>query len=113
MVETKKASEKSAGREQRLHDLRSMCLLVPAVQGFKELNQSCDLRVVQSIGKSGSAISGGGKGARCFGPCPFGGALPRTPAIFMLSDRRFAVRPEHGAQICSRDNAKWRASRWL
>ena len=31
MVESKKASEKSAGRVQQLHDLRSMCLLVPAV----------------------------------------------------------------------------------
>jgi len=31
MVDTKKATEKSAGRAQRLHDLWSMCLPVPAV----------------------------------------------------------------------------------
>ena len=40
MVDTKKATEKFAGRGQRLHDLRSMRLLVPAVQCLEELNQN-------------------------------------------------------------------------
>jgi hypothetical protein len=51
MVETKKAREKSAGRWQRLHDLRSMRLLVPAVESLEELNQACDLGIVEGVGK--------------------------------------------------------------
>ena len=50
MVDTKKASEKSAGRWQRLHDLRSMRLLVPAVESLEELNQGCDLGIVEGVG---------------------------------------------------------------
>jgi hypothetical protein len=92
MVETKKASEKSAGREQRLHDLRSMRLLIPAVKGFKELKKGCDMGIVKRVGKASGAISRGSKGARRFAPCPNGGALPRTPAIFTLRARRVAGR---------------------
>jgi hypothetical protein len=47
MVETKKAREKSAGRWQRLHDLRSMRLLVPPVESLEELNQGRDLGIVE------------------------------------------------------------------
>jgi hypothetical protein len=51
MVETKKARENSAGRWQRLHDVRSMRLLVPAVESLEELNQGCDLGIVEDVGR--------------------------------------------------------------
>ena len=39
MVDSRSASEKSAGCEHRLHGLLSMCLPIPAVQDFEEFEQ--------------------------------------------------------------------------
>ncbi len=41
-VDSRNASEKSAGREQRLHGLVGMCLPIPTIQEFKEFNQLAD-----------------------------------------------------------------------
>ena len=112
MVDTKKASEKSAGRWQRLHDLRSMRLLVPAVKSLEELNQGCDLGIVECTGREWVGLNIPSKGAQRFALGVIGGALPRTPASFRLSAPRFAGRWNNfGACCCLKVN--WWASRWL
>jgi len=86
MVETRKATEKSAGRGHRLHDLRSMRLPVPTVQSCKELKEGCDLAIIEGVREDRAGFRGGSKGARRFAPGPYGGALPRTPEqLFFLT----------------------------
>jgi hypothetical protein len=60
MVETKKASEKSAGRGQRLQDFGCMCLPIPAIQNLEEFNQGGDVGIVEGVGENRVGVSGRG-----------------------------------------------------
>ena len=54
---------------------------------MKELNQSCDLEIVDGVRKEWFKAS---KGAQRFALGLNGGALPRTPASFTLRLSRYA-----------------------
>lgn len=95
-MDSRKAKEKAAGREQRQHGLVSMCLPVPTVYDFEKFDEL--LNIVIAKGSSGPGIERRECAwFRCFAGVQrfalefYGGALPHTPPSFRLIwEPRFA-----------------------